>query len=1038
MKSLYDPLERTDVAGFLTARFGSVDIPSDQANLARLAITSHVHDSYTFFASNFLHTFDKGGKNVLMKPFVGQAIHRVSLDSQLRAGLPGRLVEVKARSLGWTTENLGRALHFILDENRRAFVLVDDEDVATEQATKFNTMLNGLPAWMQPMRRIQNMKHLWFDNPNPKDRLANPGLNSISQITVPSSFRGVNGALFVCISEYAHMDEARQEAVNIGLISALGNNPYAVLIIDTTPNGPGDSYHEMVMEAVEDNPRWTRRIENHKGEVSAEEVLEGFFGIPDCVEKGRPGKMVPAICPWRYHEEYTVRDKQHPLGQIARFTKELRGELESTLGNVAKYGGEEEVELRDKYGVSIERLFWRRCQIDNYKFPTDEQKLLAFRQEFLSCIEEGQRVSTARGLIPIEQAVVGDVTPEGPVRAVHDFGTKPIVELTTKSGRVIRCTGNHWMLTPEGDVQAENMLGKEFVFQKPMFPKEPYTLTYDGFANTTVSLTVGPDLGRLLGYYMADGWYIGTTVGFACDIRDQDVVEDIRALIKRCFGLDAGYRKVSEGGCILQVSDGRLRPLFQGLGIIQETRGNASGWKRKVCVPEVIWRSPQAVVREFLRGYFEGDGWRSPSGNNVKCFAKDTAFCRDLQVLLLGFGIPSYLSSALKQLGNGEYSGCELRMRVLASKLFVDRIGFASRRKSERAPLPKPKRGKGLGRPAKDSFDTDEVVSVVHTGEFGHVYDLTIEGRHYYGVNGLTVHNTIESAFVDSGTTPFPRDSLDALERGKQVPLAVGLFEGEDRFEWWEQRGDPITHVHRDPNPWQQIRIYAGPQNGEKYTMGVDTDVAYESEDSDSTVAQIVRVRDCKIVATYEAKVGSHELIKQLLCLYRWYFNCYYAVETAGMGYDLQRRCVSDAKMSNVHMYKRYDAQDPEPTRYPGWDSQMPFVRPMMDQKLLEYVCHRDRETGKAAPLCIIPDAKTLKEIRGLLRQPSGAFKAKNGHDDHVDALEIAWCIADDPYSGISRKTPDDGGEMRQEFEQRFRWVTGEARNPNRPSLANL
>ena len=677
VKSLYDRMERVDQDAWLDAKYGE-RIADTQRNVVRLALTGQSRDSYNFFADNYCYISDEAGHTTLLKPFVGQAIHRVSLDSQLRAGLPGRLVEVKARSLGWTTECLARGLHFILDENKRAFILVDDEDVATEQATHLNTMLNGLPKWMQPMRRIQNMKHIVFENPNPKDRIENPGLNSASQITVPSSFRGVNGALFVCISEYAHMDESRQEAVQMGLISALGNNPYAILIIDTTPNGPGDAYHGMVLEAAEHNPRWVKRIENYIGEPSAKDVLDGLFGIPDCVEKGRPGVMVPALCPWRFHEEYTVRDRAHPRGQIQRFTKALRGEMESTLGNVAKYGGEEELDLRDRYGVTMERLFWRRCQIDNYKFPSQEMKLLAFRQEFLS---------------------------------------------------------------------------------------------------------------------------------------------------------------------------------------------------------------------------------------------------------------------------------------------------------------------------------------------------------------------TIESAFVDSGTTPFPRDSMDALARMVQEPVAVGLFESEDKFAHWMMRGEPVSAVHRDPNPWQEIRVFAGPQNGEKYTMGVDTDVAYESDESDFTVAQVVRVSDNKLVATYTAKVGSHELIKQLYCLYKWYWNCYYAIETAGMGYDLVRRSI-DVGMGNCYYYKRTDADYPEPTKFPGWETSKPFMRAQMDQTLLEYVCHRNSQSGKAEPLCIIPDAKTIAEIRGLIRKPSGAFKSKNGHDDHVDALEIAWCIAKDPYSGLLH--PREEKPQINPYAGGFAWSTGGSRDRNHPDLATI
>lgn len=675
---LYSALELGTVDDFWRAKYGTVECPPEAQNIWRLALTKQSRESYTFFASNFCSVADKRGHLVKLIPFAGQAIHRVCLDSQLRAGLPGRLVEVKARQLGLTVENIGRGLHYSLDENKRALFLVDDEDVAAEQATRLGTMLNGLPGFLQPMRRIQNLKHLVFDNPNPKDRAKNPGLVSQAQITVPSSFRGVPPG-FVCISEYAHMLPERQLAVQSGLISAMPLTPYSILIIDTTPNGIDESYYPMVMEAVEANPKWSRRLQDWKGELRAQDVLDGILGVPDCVAKGYPGVMVPMICAWYRHEEYSARSKTTPHGEMRPMTKAQKAETETTLGKISMYGGEEELELRDRYGVCLERLWWRRRKIDGYKFPTEEMRLLTFRQEFMS---------------------------------------------------------------------------------------------------------------------------------------------------------------------------------------------------------------------------------------------------------------------------------------------------------------------------------------------------------------------TIESAFVDSGAAPFDRASMDALARMERRPSAIGLFRSENEFEHWEWMGESIGN-HRDPNPWHEIRLYAPPQNGEKYTMGVDTNIAYESADSDATVAQVVRFRDNKVVATYEARVPSHLLIDQLYYLYRWYFNCYYAIETAGIGYDLVRRCI-ERGMSNVHYYKRYDADYPEPTKYPGWETNK-ITRPFMDQTLLEMLCHRNPGTGKVEPLCTVPDAQTIKEIRGLSRQPSGAFKSSRGHDDHVDALEVAWCIGQDPYSGLRRINPEEAAKLKPEFESNFAMLLGRAKHDrNHPDLASL
>ena len=687
VRSLYEPNERLTVPEFLRATYGTDECPDGHQNMWRLKLTGQIMQSYHFFACNFIWITDKRKRRVNLRPLVVQAIHRVAIDSQIRAGLPGYNVEFKPRQIGGTIENLGRALHYVLNEDSDALILVDDEDVANKQALRFNTMLNGLPGWLQPMRRLQSLKQIAFENPNPKDRLSHPGLNSGVQITVPSSFRGVPPG-FVCVSEYAHMDPDRQDQVQDGIISAAAMTPETIIIIDTTPCGFDESYYPMVMTAIEDNPKWTKRIETwnsvKQGELTSQAVLDGILGVPDSVEKGYP-TMVPSIGFWRFHEEYDCRSKQNPLGELPPLTKYQRGETESSLGQLSKYGGEEEIELRDKYGVSTSRAFWRRRKIDRYKHKTEEMRLLTFRQEF------------------------------------------------------------------------------------------------------------------------------------------------------------AG--------------------------------------------------------------------------------------------------------------------------------------------------------------------------------------------------------STVEEGFVESGKAPFPRDCLDALRRQIQTPLAVGLFEAENQFAHWERNGESFAgkEVHRDPNPWHEIRIYAPPQNGEKYTMGVDCDVAYESPDSDATVAQIVRFRDCKVVATYEARVGSVALLPQLYCLYRWYWNCYYAIETAGQGYDLVRRCV-DRGMSNFHSYKRYDKDNPEPTAFPGWETSKPFMRAMMDQILQEMICARDRETGKPTPACIIPDAKTVREICNLSRTPSGAFKAApgRGHDDHVDALDIAWCIALDPYSGLVKRVQQEEEEKQHEFEMGFKWATQGRRDRNHPELSTI
>ena len=284
---------------------------------------------------------------------------------------------------------------------------------------------------------------------------------------------------------------------------------------------------------------------------------------------------------------------------------------------------------------------------------------------------------------------------------------------------------------------------------------------------------------------------------------------------------------------------------------------------------------------------------------------------------------------------------------------------------------------------------------------------------------------TVKSAFLDSGTAPFDRDCLDALDRQVRAPAVVGLFRDRDTFD------------HHARDDWQEWRIYAPPENGERYTFGIDTNIAYENPDSDATVGVIVRYRDRKVVAVYEARVPEHILRKQLFCGYHFYQRPYYAVETKGMGYQLVRHLVDDG-MHNVHYWKRYDADIPEQSKYPGWET-TEKTRPLMDQTFTELACHRNPHTGKAEPELIVTDEKMNKEIRGLTRQPSGAFKSSRGKDDHYDGLCIALCIANDPYSGLRAAVEEQKQAEKAEFDAWFKGSNGIYQSSrSRPDLANI
>jgi len=365
------------VREFLEHRFGERIPGPDEMDAWRMAETQAFMQSPIFAKRNYFVIPNKRGDLVKLQPWSGQAMLAVCRQSQRKRGLRQFIVEVKPRQVGWTTDILGDALQEAMLPNRRVTVMVKRETVADELSHKVATMYNNLPAHMKPMKRIDNLKFLIFDNPNSVNRGTNPGLNSTFSITLPDAMRGRTPHLVVA-SEYAFWSEDEQSDFNSGLLAAMPLDDSACIYIDTTPNGHDESYEPMVLEAVENNPKWVKSWENPMT-PTADEILQGALGEPDHPERG----MVPAFWPWWRHEEYTTRN-DNQRGELRALTEKQVAEMNDTCGRVDKYGGAEESELRDRFQLSPYRLWWRRRKIDSYKMPDQRLRLLTFRQECAS------------------------------------------------------------------------------------------------------------------------------------------------------------------------------------------------------------------------------------------------------------------------------------------------------------------------------------------------------------------------------------------------------------------------------------------------------------------------------------------------------------------------------------------------------------------------------------------------------------------------------------------------------------------------------
>lgn len=622
-------------------------------------------------------------------------------------------IVLKARQFGFSTLIL--ALYFCrtINHSDQNTVIVahtaDDTEMLFQRVRLF---WEQLPEELRPRTRYNSRKELYF-----------PDLRS--RITVITAGQGSAGRgrtihnLHASEVGYWPLPKPGRQHILTGLLQAVPRVSGNVFLESTAQGqfGEGQAFHD--------------------------EYWKADTAFRESVESGEPqeaGAYRSRFFAWYEHEEYEAT----PARGWQKFQR-TREEQRLTL----KY------HLDERFGLerANRKLYWRRLKRAE---PGMEDK---FPQEY-PCFTPETKISTRRGVIPIMEIQVGDVTESGEVVACYENEPAPIYELTTEQGRILRGTADHPIATPWGFVPLGKLIAGELIqLQVPCFADEPYRVEWSPMPLVDQSIAMTPDLARFLGYFMGDGCWHARTLSVSCDANDADVVDDVRCLIEKMFGVKPATRNIcrvkGRKGCDeVRVGLTDAEPYLKALGVLKQYKGRSS-WMRNVCVPEAVKRSPQNVVREFLRGLFESDGSITPNGV-VRLGLRQDDVLRDVQLLLLGFGINSRVSSAPRKAGNGAfYQEYMLSLNAAASKEFTRKIGFIGERKQAKAV---PEGHKPTGRRSFNVLE-DVVASVKCDGEEV-TYNMTVEDSHVYGANGILTHNcdAKEAFLVSSGTFFFEFD----------------------------------------------------------------------------------------------------------------------------------------------------------------------------------------------------------------------------------------------------------------------------------------
>ncbi len=319
----------------------------------------------------------------------------------------------------------------------------------------------------------------------------------------------------------------------------------------------------------------------------------------------------------------------------------------------------------------------------------------------VKCLTPDAQVYTDQGLRAIGELIDPNLEPgfhaddsvvlatkDGPMRISQVYVSPPAPTREMELGHTgLRLRGTHQhpvlVLTPQFELQWKALsqinIGDRVAVARGQEMWPELAPTFDFAPQTTwakKTLTyptqMTPELARLLGYMTSEGCMDAQRFRF-CNA-DKDVFADFLRCVEAVFGHDASgnvSKRINEKtGVTTQLFEAcwtNAVRFLQSAGLGFEK----SGEKR---VPRSILSSPRALVVEFLRAYFEGDGHVS---TYVYASSASRALLGDVQLLLLNMGMLPLLRR--HPVGGKDY--WNLCLRGEAAFRFVREIGFISARK---------------------------------------------------------------------------------------------------------------------------------------------------------------------------------------------------------------------------------------------------------------------------------------------------------------------------------------------------------------------
>lgn len=200
---------------------------------------------YDFFCRNCVKIRNKQGELI---PFIrnkAQQIISREYDEQMRTKQKLRVIQLKARQIGATTDVPIQFLHAMLHfGNINAFSLTDHSDHSKNVFNIFKRAFQNMPYYSCKTEKETS------------DEIVFEGINSSYAVGTARADNVGRGSTI----QYCHLSEAayypNSEEHMAGIFQAVPHDRGTKIIIESTANGIGNAFHRICMEALDPKSEW--------------------------------------------------------------------------------------------------------------------------------------------------------------------------------------------------------------------------------------------------------------------------------------------------------------------------------------------------------------------------------------------------------------------------------------------------------------------------------------------------------------------------------------------------------------------------------------------------------------------------------------------------------------------------------------------------------------------------------------------------------------------------------------------------------------